>query len=223
MTTFVSYYRVSTAKQGASGLGLEAQQTAVREHLRRVEGRELASFTEIESGKRNDRPKLEAAMLRCRQTGATLLVAKLDRLSRDAAFLLQLRNSTTKFVCADMPEANELTIGLLAIVAEHERKMISKRTKDALQAARARGVKLGNPNLRLGTPARAANASRAARAGYEARAEDLRPAVEAAGTRDPKVLCQHFQLLGIPSPRGAGQWDVRAAKRLLKHLTAKIS
>ena len=224
LQTFVTYYRVSTAKQGASGLGLEAQQQAVRGYLERVHGKELASFTEIESGKRNDRPKLEEAILRCRQTGATLLVSKLDRLSRDAAFLLQLRNSNLQFVCADMPEANELTIGLLAILAEHERRLISKRTKEALQAAKARGVKLGNPKIRPGDGESATTARKVRDANYAARAADLKPMVFEAlkglapDAKPAVAVSVYFALMGVPSPRGQGAWEIRSVKRLLNFL-----
>src|SRR5688572_5856214 len=119
---FVTYVRVSTQKQGASGLGLEAQRKAVTDYLAANKGDVVAELREVESAKLNERPELQAALKRCRQTRATLLVAKLDRLSRSAAFLLNLRDSGVKFVCADMPDANELTICVLASVAQHERE-----------------------------------------------------------------------------------------------------
>lgn len=146
MCRVAAYYRVSTDKQGRSGLGLEAQREAVRS-LCDARGWEIvAEFKEVESGKRNDRPQLDAALEHARLTGAKLVVAKLDRLSRDAAFTLQLRNSGVDFTCADNPDVNRLTIGLLAVINEDERERISERTKAALAAAKARGVKLGNPN-----------------------------------------------------------------------------
>jgi len=216
-TKFVTYYRVSTQKQGTSGLGLEAQQMAVRAHLEQTKGDEVATFTEIETGKNNNRPELQKALLRCRQTRATLLVAKFDRLSRNAAFLLTLRDSGMKFVAADMPTANDLTIGVLAVVAEHEREMISKRTKEALAAAKARGVKLGNPKILPGDD-RAASVARIARnVEYARRAEELRSVYEAAGTDDVKKLCEHFWLEGIPSPQGKASWNRPAMKRLLAY------
>ena len=141
---YTPYYRVSTQKQGASGLGLEAQQAAVRAFV--ADPAQLGTeYVEIESGKRNHRPQLLAAMAEARRTGATLLIAKLDRLSRNAGFIFALRDSGVEFVCCDMPDANTLTVGLFAVIAQHERETISKRTKDALAAKKARGAQLGTP------------------------------------------------------------------------------
>ncbi len=145
--SYVTYFRVSTAGQGRSGLGLEAQQAAVSRFLANKRGEVVESFTEIESGKKNDRPELERALRRCRLTGAELVVAKLDRLSRDAGFIYRLRDAGVKFVAADMPEANTLTVGVMASLAQYERELISERTKVGLAAAKARGVKLGGPML----------------------------------------------------------------------------
>src|ERR1700755_90925 len=142
----VAYYRVCTAAQGRSGLGLEAQRSAVEGYCRGRDCQLLSEFTEVESGKRNDRPELAKALHHAKVTGATLVIAKLDRLSRNVAFLAALQESGTRFVCADMPEANERTIHIMAAVAQAERKMISQRTRDALAAAKARGAVLGNPN-----------------------------------------------------------------------------
>jgi len=119
---FVSYLRVSTEKQGCSGLGLEAQRQAVTDFLNGGCWQLVQEYVEVESGKRADRPKLAEALHHAKVTGATLVIAKLDRLSRDVEFIARLQKSGTKFVCADMPEANELTIGLLAVVAQHERQ-----------------------------------------------------------------------------------------------------
>ncbi len=142
----VAYLRVSTARQGQSGLGLEAQAASIKAYVASVGGRVVETFTEIESGKTSNRPELAKALHLARVTGATLVIAKLDRLSRNAAFLLTLRDSGVRFVAADMPDANELTVGVMALIAQHEREAIAKRTKEALQAAKARGKVLGNPN-----------------------------------------------------------------------------
>ncbi|MGI4873013.1 MAG: recombinase family protein [Janthinobacterium lividum] len=147
--TYTPYYRVSTQKQSNSGLGLEAQQAAVRQFV--PDPAQLGpEFVEVESGKQNQRPQLLAAIAEARRTGSTLLIAKLDRLSRNAGFIFALRDSGVRFVCCDMPDANTLTVGLFAVIAQHEREMISKRTKDALAAKKARGAQLGSPqNLTL--------------------------------------------------------------------------
>src|ERR687889_2865459 len=146
---FVSYLRVSTDRQGRSGLGLEAQRKAVEDFLNGGRWNLIAEFVEVETGKRDDRPKLAEALSLCRLHNATLVIAKLDRLSRDAAFLLGLQKAGVRFVAADMPEANEMVVGIMAVVAQAEREMISARTRAALAVAKARGKRLGNPsNLR---------------------------------------------------------------------------
>ncbi len=134
---FVAYYRVSTEKQGRSGLGLEAQQEAVRTYLRGGDWQLMAEVVEIESGKRNDRPRLAEPLRLCRLQGAVLIIAKLDRLARNVAFISNLMESGVEFTAVDFPQANRLTVHILAAVAEHEREMISKRTKDALASKRA--------------------------------------------------------------------------------------
>lgn len=143
---FISYLRVSTAKQGSNGLGIEAQRKAITEYLNGGNWKLLKEFVEVESGKRdNNRPQLLAALNACKRTKATLLIAKLDRLSRNVAFIANLMDSKVEFVAVDFPTANRLTVHILAAMAEYEREMISRRTKDALRAAKERGVKLGSP------------------------------------------------------------------------------
>lgn len=141
---FITYYRVSTKKQESSGLGLDAQRSEVANFIERNGGEVVKEFTEVESGKNNDRPQLQAAVAYARRSKATLLVAKLDRLSRNVSFLANLMDSNIDFIAADNPHANRFTIHILAAVAEHERDLIAKRTKAALQAAKARGAKLGS-------------------------------------------------------------------------------
>jgi DNA invertase Pin-like site-specific DNA recombinase len=146
MQKFVAYYRVSTARQGASGLGWDAQRETVARFIQA--GELLAEFTEIESGKKHtNRPQLAAALTDCKKRKATLIIAKLERLARNVHFISSLMESKVDFVAVDMPVANRLTIYILAAVAEHEREMISQRTKAALSQAKLRGIRLGSPNL----------------------------------------------------------------------------
>src|SRR3954447_21795182 len=168
---YISYYRVSTARQGRIGLGLEAQKQAVLNHLSGIFP--LSEFTEVESGRRNDRPKLAEALAACRVHKAVLVIAKLDRLARNVAFVSHLMEAGVEFQAVDFPQANRLTIHILAAVAEHEAKMISERTKAALGAARARGSVLGGFRGRAGvcTDLEKARAARSAQA--DCRAIDL--------------------------------------------------
>jgi DNA invertase Pin-like site-specific DNA recombinase len=142
---FVAYYRVSTTKQGINGLGMDAQRNSVRNYLNGGNWNLIGEFAEVETGKRSDRLELAKAIVLCRKEKATLLIAKLDRLARNAAFLLNLRDSGVDFIAADMPHADKFTVGIMALVAEKERDMISQRTKDGLAAAKRRGTRLGNP------------------------------------------------------------------------------
>lgn len=213
---FVSYFRVSTARQGASGLGIEAQQRAVAVHVSQTGGRELASFTEIESGKNNERPKLAEAMERCRLTGAVLLIAKLDRLSRDAHFLLGLEKAGIDFIAADMPNANRLTVGIMALVAQQEREAISARTKAALAEAKARGQKLGG--YRTGAPkVDYRQALRARQKAAETFKADVGPIV--AGLRKEGCSLRQIALKmtekGIRTAKG-GTWTAATVSRLLQ-------
>ena len=164
---FVSYLRVSTDKQGASGLGLEAQRDAVSRHVAGAKGVLVAEHREIESGKRNDRPEIAAALAACRLRHASLIIVKLDRLARNVHFISGLMESGVEFVAVDIPMANRLTVHILAAVAEHEREMISQRTKAALAAAKTRGVELGRYGRMVLAPR---NRSEAAK-----RAGELRP------------------------------------------------
>lgn len=166
MKNYIAYYRVSTAKQGRSGLGLQAQQDTVKNFLG-SNGNLVAEYTEVQSGKSNARVELLKAIAQCKQDKATLLIAKLDRLSRNVAFIFELRNSGVDFVCCDLPDLNTLTLGIFATFAQHEAERISQRTKDGLRAAKRKGVVLGMP----------ANLTKQARAkGMKARINNARTA-----------------------------------------------
>ena len=219
---FVSYLRVSTDRQGQSGLGLEAQRKAVTDWLDGGRWQLVAEFVETESGADNARPQLTAAMATARAHGATLVIAKLDRLSRDAHFLLGLQKAGVKFVAVDMPEANEMVVGIMAVVAEAERKMISKRTKDALAAAKARGVKLGGFRGRAATAEDRALASRALIANPDARAADLAPILERLdpdGSLSLNELAHRLNAEGLPTARGGGAgWTAVGVSRVKARL-----
>lgn len=214
---YVAYYRVSTDKQGRSGLGLEAQRQSVENLMTRNNGEVISEYVEIESGKREDRPELVAAIEAAKSAKATLVVAKLDRLSRSVAFIAALLESHVDFVVADMPEANRLTIHILAAVAEHEREMISQRTREALAAAKKRGVRLGNPMWE--------DAVKRARAAHSARAKDwaegLRPVVDglrAMGRESLREMAHGFEEANIKTRRGSKTWTPTTVQRLLAHL-----
>lgn len=217
---FVAYYRVSTAGQGRSGLGLEAQRKAVADYLNGGTWELVGEFTEVESGKRDDRPELEKAMRACRVHGAALCIAKLDRLSRDAHFLLGLQKAGVDFVAADMPDANKMTVGIMAIIAQHEREQISARTKAALAAAMARGVKLGRPENLFNRTQGSIRGNAAKTAKANKRASDLAHVVremQAAGVRTLQALADGLNARRIPAPRG-GSWSESQVWRLLKRI-----
>ena len=215
---FVSYYRVSTDKQGASGLGLEAQREAVSRHVVGAGGVIVAEFQEVESGKKNDRPQIAAALAACRLRHATLVIAKLDRLARNVFFISNLMESGVDFVACDNPHATRLTIHILAAVAEHEREMISARTKAALAAAKARGVTLGNPNLHAGSRWAARQARRVRTDIAMAHAADVLPYIEAAraaGCSSLGELARALTARGIQTPAGRLNWNAGQVRRIL--------
>lgn len=224
MTSYVEYYRVSTDKQGRSGLGLEAQKEAVRRFLREGDTTVEPPFVEVESGKKTDqdRPQLRAAMDVCRRTGATLLIAKLDRLARDVAFIATLMKSDVRFVACDMPDADPFRLHIEAAIAEEEARKISQRTKAALAAAKARGVKLGGyrgHDLSQEQRERGREQSAKARtASADRRAADLRgmvDALRAEGITSFGGIAQALNERGIPTPRG-GAWHPTSVKRALE-------
>ncbi|MCA8879573.1 MAG: recombinase family protein [Rhodobacteraceae bacterium] len=219
----MAYERVSTARQGRSGLGLEAQRQAIDTFARSRDATILARFTEIESGRLATRPELENALQLARLTGATLVIAKLDRLSRNAAFLLTLRDSGVRFLAVDMLDANDLTVGIMALVAQQEREAISRRTTEALAAAKARGVKLGNPNgaaaLRRAGMGGAALREAVSR-NADAHAEALAPIVadlRAAGHTTLRSFATELNARGMQTRRG-GKWHVSSVRNLLRRI-----
>ena len=218
----VNYYRVSTVRQGRSGLGLEAQRAAVESFCAGRGCDTIAEYVEIESGKDDARPELAKALHHARITGATVIISKLDRLSRNVAFLAQLQDGGVKFLCADMPEANELTLHIMAAMAQAERKAISRRTKEALAAAKERGTKLGNP---MGADAFGKSAARGRVAGVvaiKAKAQgfaaDVLPivdAIKADGHTSLRAIAAELNARGIMTARG-GRWAAQTVSDLLK-------
>lgn len=229
---FIAYYRVSTDQQGRSGLGIEAQKASVAAHVASAGGRLVDEFDEVESGKRNDRPQLAAALAACRARRATLVVAKLDRLARNTAFLLSVADGTGEggVVFCDLPQIPAGPVGkffltLMAAVAELEAGLISQRTRAALAAARARGVRLGGPNFRSGdrTAARAGRKTQSDRA--KQRAADVMPFIEQAR----KAGCESFRQIaealtnrGIAPPSGGDRWHAGQVSRAISIATFPV-
>jgi len=218
---FIAYYRVSTAKQGASGLVLEAQQNSVREYLNGGRWKLLDELVEVESGKNADRPQLARALALCRLHKATLVVAKLDRLARNLHFLSGLMESGVDFVACDIPSANRLTIHVLAAVAEAEALAISQRTRAALVAAKARGVVLGGDRGNLTDKIRRKahrNSLKVRREQAAKHASDLLPIIEDIrndGASTLREIADALNERGISAPRG-GEWQAAQVQRVLK-------
>jgi DNA invertase Pin-like site-specific DNA recombinase len=214
---FVTYFRVSTVRQGTSGLGLDAQRLTVSQYLTGGTRTVLAEFVEIETGKGANalerRPQLRLALELCRKSGATLLIAKLDRLARNVHFVSGLMESKVRFVACDLPEANQLTIHIMAAFAEHEARRISERTRDALAAAKARGVVLGATgpaNLQRHTRDR-----QDAACAFKARLTPLLNGFAAQGFSRRAMVVQ-LNDLNIKAPRG-GAWSLGQVQRLINY------
>jgi DNA invertase Pin-like site-specific DNA recombinase len=220
---YISYLRVSTERQGRSGLGLEAQKQAIVSFMSGGRGKLLKEYLEVESGKNNNRPTLLEALEACKRTGATLLIAKLDRLSRNVAFTANLMESGVEFVACDFPTANRLTIHIMAAVAEHEREMISKRTREALKAAKSRGVILGNPaNL---TKQAAMNGRRLGVSAIKSKADEfaerIKPIIE-GHRRDGmslNAIAKKLNIDGELTPRGK-TWTHVTVLNVLRRIEA---
>lgn len=215
MPKFVSYLRVSTTRQGHSGLGVEAQREAVSSYLASVGGELIAEYVEVESGGKKARPVLVQSIAQSRREGATLLIAKLDRLARNVAFVSSLMESGVEFVAADAPYANKLMIHILSAFAEYEREQISQRTRDALQAAKARGIRLGVNGAALAEK----NKQEAL-----ASAETIRPSVEKAiesGCRTLVAISGTLNKAGLRTRRGS-EWAPGTTQRLLLRLNLSM-
>jgi DNA invertase Pin-like site-specific DNA recombinase len=217
---FISYLRVSTRKQGADGLGIAAQRQAIETYLNGGKWQIVAEYVEVETGKRADRPKLAEALAACKLHRATLIIAKIDRLARNAAFLLGLRDSGIDFIACDMPDANRLTVGILAVVAEDEAQRISDRTKAALARSKKKlgGYRGVPPTAKARAAAYGANRAKTA-----ARAALLKPEIEkarAAGAKTWRAIAAELNERGIPTATGAGEWSGVQVGRVLAVIDA---
>jgi len=205
---YIAYYRVSTDKQGASGLGLEAQQAAVQQF---IGGQDCQSFIEVESGSNRNRPELNKALAACRATGATLVVAKLDRLARDELLILTIIESGTLVKFVDMPELDtdspigRFMVNQVSAVAALERRLISKRTKEALAAAKARGTKLGSPTIDRALKA-SIEAKKAAAAAFDAQVLPFIRKFQQAGYKTSRAIADQLTLAGVSTYRGGNRW-----------------
>lgn len=220
-SSFVAYYRVSTQRQG---LGLDAQRANVLQHIASNGGVLVEEFREKESGKKNDRRQLEKALAYCQETGATLLIAKLDRLSRDVEFIFHLKNCGVQFLALDLPDFNTLTLGIFATIAQHERELISQRTKAALAVKKAQGVKLGRPNAKFSDEQRAAaldarrtasrtNAKNVAAYGFVSTIRRNVPDITFS------ALAEALNTAGLTTAKG-GKWQCVQVKRLVSLFAA---
>jgi DNA invertase Pin-like site-specific DNA recombinase len=201
---FISYLRVSTERQGEHGYGIDAQRKAVADFLNGGNWQLLGEFVEVESGKRNDRPELAKALAACKKHKAKLVIAKLDRLARNVAFIANLMDGKVDFVCCDMPEATRLTIHVLAAVAEHEREMIAKRTRDGLRAVKERGVVLGGPALPSINSARQEAAV--------SRAQAIAPLFAELAGLSAHAAAVELNARQVPTPTGA-PWSAKTVIR----------
>lgn len=232
MTKAIAYYRLSTKKKNREQYGIEAQQEAVTKYLSHKEGYELiAEYTEIESGSNLNRKELATALRRCRQHGAILVIAKLDRLTRSLPMLMELENSKVDFECVELPSADKTTIRLLVTVAERELELIRKRTKEGLAIAKKKGKKLGNPNLRKGLVLGTAKSAKIAREAKSERAQDWAKdyledltELEKKAKKDGvgftlKYIADNFNAMGLHTRTGKS-WSTRSVQLLKKQQEA---
>lgn len=214
MNSFVAYYRVSTEKQGATGLGMDAQRALLTPYGANI----IAEYVEVESGRKADRPQLLAAIAHARSIKATLLIAKLDRLARNVVFIASLMESGVEFIAADMPHANKLTLHIMAAFAEHEAEMISKRTKAALAIAKERGVKLGGyrgPVARAGDGREASLRVRRSRgSAHRSMIAPVIGNIRQCGATTLRAIAGELTRRGYTPPRG-GQWTATQVRRVV--------
>ena len=213
---FVAYYRVSTDRQGQSGLGLDAQREAVARHIGQAEL--VAEFTEVESGRKNDREQLAHALSLAKRTKATLVIAKLDRLARNVHFISGLLESNVPFVCADMPEADRTFLQMMAVFAEWEARKISERTKAALAQVKAQGRKLGSPTPEIGSAVGIAKLQAKADKYAERVGPVVREIIAKTGAKTLRDIAEVLQARGIETPRGGCVWHASQVSNLLKRI-----
>jgi len=211
---FVSYYRVSTERQGIQGHGIEAQRQAVKRYLGSLECELLGTFEEVESGANNHRPQLAAAIKLAKSRKAVLIIAKLDRLSRNAAFLLQLQDSGVDFIACDMPNADRLSIGIIALLAQRERELISERTKAGLAVAKSRGARLGNPKP-ADSLIKASQAIQEKKGLFVIQIRKIIEEIQSTGVRSLSKIADCLNKRGEKTRRG-GIWTATAVKRVIE-------
>lgn len=215
-TKYVAYYRVSTDRQGQSGLGLDAQRAAVAKHIGQAEL--VAEFTEVESGRKNDREQLAAALATAKRAKAMLVIAKLDRLARNVHFVSGLLESGVPFVCADMPEADRTFLQMMAVFAEWEARKISERTKAALAQVKAQGRTLGSPTPEIGSAAGIARIQAKADAYADRVGPVVREIISKTGAKTLREIAAELTMRGIETPRGNTEWGVSQVNNLIKRI-----
>ena len=213
---YIGYYRVSTDKQGLDGNGMSSQREIVRRFVDGQKGLLEKEFSEVESGRKTDeeRPQLAAALDYCKRNKATLVIAKLDRLARNAEFLLSLQNSGAEFVCCDCPNADRFTVGILALVAQRERELISERTRLGMAAAKTKGVKLGTPNPEKAVAAMV-TANKSAKVKFAAKVFPIIQEIKSAGVQTLRGICDCLKRRGI-STRNGKNWYPATVRNILK-------
>ena len=216
MKRHIGYFRVSTDKQGMDGNGMDSQRQIVRRFVESKNGILEKEFSEVESGKYSDseRPQLAAALDYCKRNKATLVIAKLDRLARNAEFLLRLQNSGVDFVCCDCPNADKFTVGILALVAQRERELISERTRLGLAAAKSKGVKLGTPNPEKAVAAMK-SANKSGRTDFIVKVLPVIQEIQSAGVQTLQGIADCLNRRGIPS-RSGKTWHPSSVRNILQ-------